>query len=61
VQETTLRLAIEALAHLVREEYPAEMSLADVASTWGGSLTPEHVEALRSVESDPELALSLGH
>ena len=43
-----LELAVEALVHLVREEYPARYSLAEIAEIWGQA-TPAQVEALRAL------------
>jgi hypothetical protein len=47
----TLFLACSGLAKMVREEYPAKYTLAEIAATWGISgvsyqVTPEEVEAI---------------
>lgn len=48
-----LRLAFDALAALVREEFPPGMSLAEIAKTWPPKqITPEQVEALRALEGE---------
>lgn len=51
-RRTRWRLATEALAVLVREDYPPDLRLSEIARTWGIGLTPDHLAALRSVESD---------
>lgn len=46
-----MELAVAALASLVREEYPSDLSLAEIARTWGPpGVTTAHIEALESVE-----------
>ena len=46
------RLAAEALAALVREDYPNDLRLSEIARTWANGLTPEQIDALRSVEAN---------
>jgi hypothetical protein len=46
-----LRLAAEALAALVRNEYPSEYTLTEIASTWGEGISDEQIEGLRRTES----------
>ena len=43
-----LERALEALVQLVREEYPAHHSVAEIAEIWGQA-TPAQVEALRAL------------
>lgn len=50
-----LRLAFEVLAAMVREEFPAGVSLAEIVDTWpptycGGRPTPDQLAALRALE-----------
>jgi hypothetical protein len=42
-------LALALLARLVRDEFPAERSLIEIADIWGNA-TPAELEALRAVE-----------
>lgn len=55
------RLAAEALAVLVREDYPSDLRLSEIVRTWGNRITPAHIDALRSVEGSlsTEVGLSL--
>jgi glycosyltransferase involved in cell wall biosynthesis len=46
-----MRSGLNTLARLVREEYPADHSLGEIARIWG-SATPQEVEDLNAV--DPE-------
>ena len=54
------RLATEALAALVREEYPSDLTLSEIARIWGVGLTPAQLAALASVESDLPTEMGLG-
>jgi hypothetical protein len=49
--ETDLRIAYDALTDLVRREYPAGLSLSEIAATWGDGITPEQVRAIRRLET----------
>ena len=55
------RLAAEALASLVREDYPSDLSLSEIARRWGVGLTPEHLAALAAIERElpPEMGLGI--
>jgi hypothetical protein len=41
-----LERACAALASLVRQEFPSDLSLAEIADTWGENLSVEQIEAL---------------
>lgn len=45
------RLACIALAVMLRDEYPEDRSLAEIARVWGTDLTEDHVRALEAVEA----------
>lgn len=47
-----LELAVAALAALVREEYPSDLSLAEIARRWGHGLTTEHLAALAALDTE---------
>lgn len=49
------RHAIEGLAALVHAEYPADLSLAEIAETWGpaAGLTRAQVDAIAALERRP--------
>lgn len=49
-EERDYRLAASVLAALVRDEYPSEYTLAEIASTWGNA-NPEQLAALERVEA----------
>ena len=49
--EQTLERACKALASLVRVEFGDRYTLAEIADTWGEGILPEHVDALRELES----------
>lgn len=51
-EKTVLVRAVAALTILVREEYGHDLTLAEIADTWGIGVTPEQVEALRTLEMD---------
>jgi hypothetical protein len=57
-----LNRAFDALAALLREEYPPRYSLTEIAEQWGWQLTPEQVDAIRQVEqwrsTEPRLSIS---
>ena len=42
--------AIAGLAKLVRNEYPADASMGEIAATWGEDLTPDEVGAVRLLD-----------
>jgi hypothetical protein len=46
--------AADALASLVRAEYPLHYSLAEIAETWGEGVSPEQIDALRRLENQAE-------
>ena len=50
--ESDLFLAALALGKMVIEEFPKDMTLAEIIDTWGARayVTPEEVEAVRRVE-----------
>jgi hypothetical protein len=52
----TLERAVDALASLVKQEYPERYSLVEIAEIWGGNLSPEQVEALRYLENSASAA-----
>lgn len=53
-----LRLGYDALAALVRAEFPPGLSLAEIAGRWrpdfGADVTDEQVQALRDIEAADE-------
>jgi hypothetical protein len=56
----TLALACNGLAKMIREEYPAKYTLAEIAATWGISgvayqVTPDEVEAIDIVSEHLEV------
>ena len=53
--QADLEIAVKVLARLVRDEYPADHSLAEIAYIWGRG-TREEVAALRRLEGQSELA-----
>lgn len=48
--QTTELVAERALARLVRDEYPAGYSLAEIAQTWGNA-TEDEIKAVRHLEA----------
>jgi hypothetical protein len=48
-----LGLQLRALTKLVRAEYPEDLSLAEIAATWGSDagLTPEEIQAFEGESS----------
>jgi hypothetical protein len=57
-RDVLLARACDALATLVRDEYP-DLPLAEIAETWGDQVTPEQVEALVWLEAHPGGALEV--
>jgi hypothetical protein len=49
--------AYEALALLVKDEYPKDFTLVEIAEIWGktmsGAITPEQIEAIKRIEGEP--------
>jgi hypothetical protein len=56
----TLELAVLVLAALVRQEYPDDLSLAEIARRWGHDRSPDHLAALAQIESDLATKAPLG-
>jgi hypothetical protein len=53
-ERDSLEKACEALAILVREEYPRDMPLSSIAFTWGHHMTPQHLDALEAFDFKEE-------
>lgn len=46
-------LVVKALVKMVRDEYPADLSLSEIVRTWGGGagVTPDEVAAIEAWEA----------
>lgn len=58
--DAALRLAVEALTLLVKAEYPAGLSLVEIARDWGVGISPGHLSALERIESSRSAKPGLG-
>ena len=47
-----VNLGYEALASLVRSEFPPDLTLAEIAQRWGTDLSPAHISALAFLEGE---------
>src|SRR5947199_5257765 len=54
-RKVLLERACAALTQLVRQEFP-DVSLADIAATWGESISDEQIEALRQLDVEGHLS-----
>lgn len=50
-ENADLKAAFRVLAALVREEYPADHKLSEIAAIWGTNRSASDLEALRRVEA----------